>query len=69
MTNEELKELLFGHIREIFDDENVLQTRREPSRVQARHRSRGSDCLEYTPFEEVRDQNHDEVRQDDSRTT
>lgn len=68
MRNDDLKELLFGHIREMFNDEDVLQTRREPSRVQARNRSRGSDVLDYTPFEEVRDQDHDSVRPDDSRS-
>ena len=67
MKNDDLKELLFGHIREIFDDANVLQTRREVSRVQARDRSRGSDVLDYTPFEEVGDQDNDSMRQTNCR--
>jgi hypothetical protein len=61
------KELLTGHIKEIFDDANVLQTRWERSRIQARNRSKGSDSVEYTPFEEVRDQDHNQVRPDNSR--
>lgn len=61
------KELLTGHIKEMFDDANVLQTRWERSRIQARNRSERSDSVEYTPFEEVRDQDHDEVRSDNSR--
>lgn len=69
MKNNELKELLFGHIREMFDDANVLQKRQEPSRVQARHRSIGSDSVDYTPFEEVGNQNNDSVRQNNRRTT
>lgn len=61
------KELLTGHIKEMFDDANVLQTRWERSRIQARNRSKRSNSVEYTPFEEVRDQDHDEVRSDNSR--
>ena len=61
------KELLTGHIKEMFDDANVLQTRWERSRIQARNRPKRSDRVEYTPFEEVRDQDHDEVRSDNSR--
>ena len=61
------KELLTGHIKEMFDDANVLQTRWERSRIQARNRPKRSDSVEYTPFEEVRDQDHDEVRSDNSR--
>jgi hypothetical protein len=63
------KELLCGHMKEMYDDAHVLQTRREPSRIQARHRSERSDCLEYTPFEEVRDQDHDQSRQINSCPT
>ena len=37
------------------------------SRIQARNRSSRSDSVEYTPFKEVRDQDHDEVRSDNSR--
>ena len=65
MTN--YKELLCGQLKEIFDDAHVLQTRREPSRVQARNRSERSCSVEYTPFEEVRDQDHDQMRPNDSR--
>lgn len=61
------KELLTGHIKEMFDDANVLQTRWERSRIQARNRSKRSNSVEYTPFEEVRNQDHDEVRSDNSR--
>jgi len=61
------KELLTGHIKEMFDDANVLQTRWERSRIQARNRSTRSNSVEYTPFEEVRDQDHDEVRSHNSR--
>lgn len=61
------KELLTGHIKEMFDDANVLQTRWERSRIQARNRPKRSDSVEYTPFEEVRDQDHDEMRSDNSR--
>lgn len=60
------KELLTGHIKEMFDDANVLQTRWERSRIQARNRSKRSDSVEYTPFEEVRDQDHNQVRSDHS---
>lgn len=69
MKNSDLKELLFGHLRELYDNANVLQTRREPSRVQARDRSSRSDVLDYTPFEEVRDKDHDPVRPDNRRPT
>ena len=65
MTN--YKDLLCGHLKEMFDDAHVLQTRREQSRIQARHRSDRGDSVEYTPFKEVRDQDHDEMRSDDSR--
>mgnify|MGYP001034302063 CR=1 FL=1 len=61
------KELLTGHIKEMFDDANVLQTRWERSRIQARNRPKRSDSVEYTPFEEVRNQDHDEMRSDNSR--
>ena len=56
------KELLTGHIKEMFDDANVLQTRWERSRIQARNRSTRSNSVEYTPFEEVRDQDRKQVR-------
>lgn len=62
------KELLCGHMKEMFDYANVLQTKRVPSRIQARYRSEGSDVLDYTPFEEVRDQDHDARRQVDNRS-
>lgn len=61
------KELLTGHVKEMFDNAHVLQTRWERSRVQARDRSERSDSVEYTPFEEVGDQDHNQVRQDNSR--
>lgn len=60
------KELLTGHVKEMFDNAHALQTRWEHSRIQARNRSKRSDSVEYTPFEEVRDQDHDEVRSDHS---
>lgn len=60
------KELLTGHVKEMFDNANVLQTRWERSRIQARNRSKRSDSVEYTPFEEVRDQDHNQVRSDHS---
>ena len=65
MTN--YKELLCGHMKEMFDDANALQTKGEVSRVQARNRPERSSSVEYTPFEEVRDQDHDESRSNDSR--
>ena len=61
------KELLFGHIKEMYDDANVLQARWERSRIQARNRSERSNSVDYTPLEEVRNQDHDEVRSDNSR--
>jgi hypothetical protein len=61
MRNDDLKELLFGHIREMFGDEDVLQKRWEASRVQACDRSQRSRILDYTPPQEVRDQNHNGV--------
>ncbi len=48
---------------------NALQKRWEVSRVQARNRSQGSDVLDYTPPEEIRNQDHDSVRQIDSCPT
>jgi hypothetical protein len=69
MKNSDLKELFFGHVGVLDDNANVLQTRREPSRVQARDRSNGSDVLDYTPFEEVRNKDHDPVRSDNRRPT
>lgn len=61
------KELLCGHLKEIYGNADVLQTRRVVSRIQTRYRPSGSDVLDYTPFEEVRDQDYDPVRQSDRR--
>lgn len=61
------KELLCGHLKEIYGNADVLQTRRVASRIQTRYRPSGSDVLDYTPFEEVRDQDYDPVRQSDRR--
>ena len=66
MAHDQLKDLLFGHIKDSFNA-NVLQNRWERSRVQARNRSERSGSVEYTPFQEVRDQDHDKMRPDDSR--
>ena len=63
----EYKELLCGHLKEIYGNADVLQTRRVASRIQTRYRPSGSDVLDYTPFEEVRDQDYDPVRQSDRR--
>lgn len=62
------KDLLCGHLKEMFDNADVLQAQWIPSRVQNRNRPRGSDVLDYTPFEEIRDQDSDPVRQNDSGT-
>ena len=61
MRHDQLKDLLFGHVKDSFDA-NVLYARQEHSRVQARHRSTRSRDVEYTPFEEVRDQDPKQVR-------
>ena len=61
MPNDALKELLFGHLKDSINA-NVLQKRWERSRIQARNRSTRSDDLDYTPFEEVRDQDHNQNR-------
>jgi len=61
---------LFHALGEILQDQinaNVYEKRWHRSRVQARNRPSGSRDLDYTPFEEVRDQDHDEMRSDDSR--
>lgn len=63
------KELLCGHLKEMYGNADVLQTRRVVSRIQARNRSYRSDVLDYTPFEEVRDQDYDPVRSRDSSST
>lgn len=67
MANNDLKELLFGHIREIFDDANVLQKKRQASRVQARHRSTRSSGVDNASSQEIRDKNNDSMRQEDRR--
>lgn len=61
------KELLCGHLKEMYENADVLQTRRVASRIQTRYRPSGSDVLDYTPFEEIRDQDYDPVRQSDCR--
>lgn len=61
------KELLCGHLKEMYGNADVLQTRRVASRIQTRYRPSGSDVLDYTPFEEIRDQDYDAVRQSDRR--
>jgi hypothetical protein len=66
MTDDEWKELFIQPVKDLMYA-NVLQKRWEQSRVQTRHRSKRSSSVEYTPFEEIRDQNHDEMRSDDSR--
>jgi len=66
MTDDEWKELFIQPVKDLMYA-NALQKRWEKSRVQARNRPEGSDCVEYTPFEEVRDLNNDEMRSDDSR--
>ena len=65
MTNEDYKKLFIQPVKDLMYA-NVLQARWERSRIQTRNRSERSDCVEYTPFEEVRDQDHDEMRQIDS---
>lgn len=65
MTDNEWKELFIQPVKDLMYA-NALQKRWEDSRVQARNRPEGSNCVEYTPFEEVRNQDNDEVRSDDS---
>lgn len=63
---------LFNALGEIMEDRmyaHVLEKQWHRSRVQNRHRSRGSSDVEYTPFEEIRDQDNDSVRQGDSSHT
>ena len=61
MRHDQLKDLLFGHVKDSFDA-NVIQARYERRLIQARHRSTRSRDVEYTPFEEVRDQDPKQVR-------
>ena len=59
---------LFNALGEILQDQinaNVFETQWHRSRIQDRHRSERSCGVEYTPFEEVGDQNNDSVRQSD----
>lgn len=63
------KELLCGHLKEMYGDADVLQTRRVVSRIQARNRSYRSNVLDYTSFKEVRDQDYYPVRPSDSSST
>ena len=60
------KELLCGHLKEMYDNANGLQTKRISSRIQARNRSNRSNSLDHAPFEEVRNQDHDQNRPDNS---
>lgn len=62
------KELLCGHLKEMYGDADVLQTRRVVSRIQTRNRSYRSDVLDHTPFEEIRDQDYYAVRPGDRRS-
>lgn len=61
MTEINYKELFAQPIKDLMYA-NALQKRWERSRVQARNRPDGSGDVEYTPFEEIRDQDHDEMR-------
>ena len=61
MSHDQLKDLLFGHVKDSFDA-NVIQARYDRSLIQARHRSTRSREVDYTPFEEVRDQDPKQVR-------
>lgn len=56
------KELLCGHLKEMYGNADVLQKRWEPSRVQARNRPNASRDMEHTPAKKIRNQNHDEMR-------
>jgi len=53
MTNNDLKTLLTGHVKDQLDA-NVLYKRWERSRVQARHRSARSYLLDDTQTQEER---------------
>lgn len=68
MANDALKDLLFGHVKDSIDA-NVLYTKWERSRVQARNRSHRSECVDYTPFEEIGNQNHIQSSARNRRTT
>ena len=61
MTEINYKEL-FGQIVKDQMYANALEIEWHRRRIQARHRSERSGDVEYTPFEEVRDQDHDEMR-------
>ena len=63
MTN--YKELFAQPVKDLMYA-NALQKRWERSRVQARNRPDGSGDVEYAPFKKVRDQNHDEMRPQNS---
>ena len=68
MANDALKDLLFGHVKDSIDA-NVLYTKWERSRVQARNRYYRSECVDYTPFEEIGNQNHIQSSAHNRRTT
>lgn len=57
MLGETLKDRMYAH---------VLETQWHRSRIQNRHRSKGSSDVEHTSLEEIRNQNHDSVRQSNS---
>lgn len=59
---------LFVALGETLRDQmyaHVLETQWHRSRIQDRHRSERSCDVEYTPFEEIGDQDNDSVRQSD----
>ena len=58
MKNDDLKELLFSHIREMFDDA-MFYKRDGGVEYKLVTDPKGSDVLDYTPFEEVGDQDND----------
>jgi len=66
MTNDEYKSLFAQPVKDLINA-SILQKKWESSRVQARNRSNRSGDVEYTPFEEIGNQDHDSVRSDHSR--
>lgn len=61
MTNNDLKILLTGHVKDQLDA-NVLYKRWENSRVQARHRSTGSYLLDNAQAQKERRETSIEVQ-------
>jgi hypothetical protein len=61
MTDDDYKQLFIQPVKDLMYA-NALQKRWETSRIQTRNRSPRSRDLDYTPFEEVRDQDHKQVR-------